>query len=112
MKNKLEKLTKEFKKDFDEFGLRLILRNSNCIQLVGEFPFKLDVTYYFPNKSYKIRWIELSEEYRGNGYSKKLIEVIENVAKKLNMEKGKIYQDINLSFWEHMGYINDEKILK
>lgn len=87
--------------------------NSYFIQITLD---KEKVQNHLPSNSYLDFWynkeknyiehinLKINEEFKGNGYGKKLVLSMENFGKKLNCSKCLIYININESFWKHLGY--------
>ncbi len=73
-----------------------------------EIKFKIDPS----NKKLDFLLLDIGEKYRGQGWGRKSVEVVENIARKLGYSEINIVDNENPSFWQHMGYHRNKKTLK
>lgn len=88
-------------------------KNSYFVQITLD---KKEIKNHLPSNSYLDFWynkeknyiehinLKINEEFKGNGYGRKIVHSLENIGRKLNCSKCLIYININESFWKHLGY--------
>lgn len=103
----------EINKTMKKFNANVYLINQYCLELRTPYESQiwLRAKYYY-TKRCEIENLVIDRKYRKNGYGRELVNLVENFSRIMGINKIIISANTNRKFWEHMGYFNDEKILK